>query len=288
MLNMYQIHITRNEVRFFLNGHISDNEANKFLQEFKRNVLSKVSSQKGWFLLIDFKNLKSLRPFLKEVISDILALSKAQNVTAVIHFLHKVTLSVQIKRLAKEVGILNKIYTVTNEQEAQKILDNYRPIMKKKTLKPKKRIEPIKPIKKPVEKKPTFSRRPPPTSYQIMPIKNGIFITFMGQMSVLEAKRFVRDFRASMPISRKWYVVADSRRVKVQSQKVSKILQEATDLAKESGRRFSVQIVKSATARLQLHRVAREKGQEDLFFVVNNEQDAEKIVQEQKAKFGIR
>lgn len=270
-MDHYEIQVSEGVVTIKLSETFSNIARVEFLDTFRRRVPERAR----WSLVLNLSSQKNLSAEEKELIQGILKFSMGREVHKVIIIAKSVTLSVQIKRIARQFDMLEQVIFVEFESDVEELL-------------PQQDLNTGSARKTPaVTHAPVAAAPRSGKAYQITANNNGIHFEFMDQISEEDARDFVDDFRRNLPKSDRWYVMADVRKVKVVSQQISRILQEATELAQANGRQFSVQIVDSPTARLQLNRVARERGQADRFFVVMSKEEAEEVIEREKSRFGI-
>lgn len=280
MFGAYEIMVEGDIVRISVNEELFDANIEKFFEEFRR----KIPKLPRWRLLIDQSTQKSVDPRVKLIIQELFQIAAENEVDRVVHVVESATANVHIKRLGKRLGLSGKIFGATSISEAQAMILSKDAAeasgLEKKPQAPKRVV--TRPSR--AATKEASSKK---EGYHIEQVRNGIHFEFFELMTVDHALKFVDEFKTMVPNTRNWYVMADMRRAKVVSQDVSRILNQATDFAHRNGRQFSVQIVDSPTTKLQLKRVAREKGEEDHFFVVTSRDEAEKIIEQQKMLFGM-
>ncbi len=271
MSDLYKIVVEGTKVRIYLNQQLTDADAMRLLDDYKWKIPRGMGN---WCLIIDQKDQKAITPSFRFILRELFQISKEMNVDYIIHIIDSATTSVQVKRIAKSLDLGEKMFGALSEEDAVEIVKS-RASLKSQAV-----------LSAGTADSGTSGKRGE-SSFQITTTQYGIHIAFGEELTLDDAYVFVRDFKAAIPRGLNWYVLADMRRLKLVSQDVSQILNEATDYAEDHGRQFSVQIVESPTTKLQLRRVAREKGQEDHFYLVTSPDEAEKIINQQKLRFGM-
>lgn len=123
--------------------------------------------------------------------------------------------------------------------------------------------------------------------YKISVFGNRVDLSYSGRLEKADAERFFDELRQKYPQSEKWYVVADRRQARPLTTEVANIIQKSIEAAAQNGMKFCVQIVNSATIKVQIMRLAKEKGLEDIFFPVMDDVEAKQVIIAQKAKHHI-
>ncbi len=124
-------------------------------------------------------------------------------------------------------------------------------------------------------------------NYQINVFGNKVTLKYFGLLSKEDARQLYADLKARYPKYDKWYVLADRREAKALKPEAAEIIQQSIEDATKNGMKFCVQLVDSATVKVQILRLAKEKKLKELFFPVTTDDEAKTVILDQKKKHGM-
>ncbi len=124
-------------------------------------------------------------------------------------------------------------------------------------------------------------------TYTITVVGRKVQLSYYGRLSKDVTEQLYEELIKKYPKYDKWYVVADRRQAKALTPEVAAIIQKSIERAAQNGMKFCVQIVASATIKVQIMRLAKEKGLRDLFFPVTSDEEAREVISTQKKKHRI-